>query len=99
MPLIIAALWGALRQLLGTFIGAALFSIGIGYVTYTGVDVSLAWVKASFLSGLSGMPANALAIAGMLKVGVCVSMLLSAVSMRLTLAGLTSGTLKRMVLK
>jgi hypothetical protein len=34
-----------------------------------------------------------------MKVGVCVSMLLSAVAARLVLAGLTSGALTKMVVK
>jgi hypothetical protein len=99
MPLIIAALWGALIALVETLVGKVLVSLAIGYVTYTGVDASLAWAKAQFLSGLTGLPASALGLAATMKVGVCVSMLLSAVTARLTLAGLTSGTIKRMVVK
>jgi len=99
MPLFLAALWGGLIQVAGTLVGRVLLSVGIGYVTFTGVDTSLDWAKAQFLSGLAGMPASSLALAGIMKVGVCVSMLLSAVVARITLAGLTSGTLKKMVVK
>lgn len=99
MPLFIAALWGALVPMLGTLVGRVLVSLGIGYVTYTGIDASLSWAKAQFLSSLAGAPAATVGLASAMKVGVCVSMLLSAVAARLVLAGLTSGALTKMVAK
>lgn len=99
MPLFIAALWGALLQLLGTLVGRVLVSLGIGYVSYTAVDTSIGYVKTFFVNSLTGLPADALGIMSALKVGTCVSMLASALLMRLTLAGLASGTLKKMVIK
>ena len=94
-----AALLGGLIQIAGTLVGQVLLSLGIGYVTYTGVDASLTWVKAEFLAGMAAGPAAAVQLAGLMKVGVCVSMLLSAVAARLVLMGLTSSTIKRMVIK
>lgn len=100
MPLFIAALIGALVQAAGTLVGKVLLSLCIGFVTYTGVDASIDWAKAEFLSGLSGIPAAAVGLAGIMKVGVVVSMLTSAVTARLTLQGLAAGgKLTRMVTK
>lgn len=99
MPLFVAALWGALLSMVGTLVGRVLVSLGIGYVTYTGIDSAITWSKSVFLSGMSGLPAAAVGIAGTMKIGVCVSMLLSALTARLVLAGLTSGSIKRMVQK
>lgn len=100
MPLIIAALWGALISIAGTLVGQVLLSLGIGYLTFTGVDLSIAWAKAQFLSGLTGIPAAAVGLAGVMKVGVCVSMLLSAVTARVTLSGMQAGgSIKKMVVK
>lgn len=99
MPLFLASLWGGLISVAGTLVGRVLISLGIGYVTFTGVDASLDWAKAEFLAGLSGAPAAAVGLAGVLKVGQCVSMLLSALTARLVLAGLTSGSITRMVVK
>ena len=45
MPLIIAALWGALIEIAGTLVGKVLVSLGIGYAVYTGVDTSITWAK------------------------------------------------------
>lgn len=100
MPLIIAALWGALISIAGTLVGQVLLSLGIGYLTFTGVDLSIVWAKNQFLSGLTGIPAAAVGLAGVMKVGVCVSMLLSAVTARVTLSGMQAGgSLKKMVVK
>lgn len=99
MPVFLAALIGGLVSACGTLVGRVLVSLGFGYLAFTGVDTSIAWVRAEFLAGVSGLPAAAVGLMGVLKVGTCVSMLISAVSMRLLMQGLTSGTIKRMVLK
>lgn len=99
MPLWVAAILGGLVQAAGTIVGKVLLSLGIGYATFSGVDVLLTWVSGQFMDGMSGLPVATVQIAGLLKIGVCVSMLLSAVSTRLVLAGLTSGSLTRFVMK
>jgi len=98
MPALIAMLWGALIPVLGSLVGRILVSLGIGYLTFTGVDTSIGWAKASFLTNVSALPATAVGIMGLLHVGKCVSILLSAVTMRITLGG-TAGTIKKMVVK
>jgi len=92
-----ASLVGAIIQVSGTIVGKVLVSLGIGYVSYSGIDLAFSFARSTFLSGLSGLPADAVALAGALKIGVCISMLLSALTVRATLGGLTSGTLTRMV--
>ena len=99
MPLFLAALWGALIPMLGTMVGRVLISLGVGYVAFSGVDASLEWAKGQFLTSVSGLPANAIALAHTMKIGVCVSMLLSALVARLVLKGLQGGALKHMVAK
>lgn len=99
MPLIIGWIIGGFVTAAGTLVGKVLMSLAIGYVVYSGVDTSMAWAKAAFLSGVSGMPAKAIAMAGVLKVGVCVSLMLSALTTRLVMSGLTSGSIKRLVQK
>jgi hypothetical protein len=99
MPLIWAALWGALIEIAGTLVGKVLVSLGIGYAVYTGVDTSITWAKTYVLNSLQGLPADAVGIAATLKVGVFISMVSSAFVVRMTLAGLTAGSVKRMVQK
>lgn len=99
MPLFIAALWGALIPMLGTMVGRILVSLGVGYVSYSGLDLALTWARTEFLAGMSGAPLATVQMAGALKIGVCVSMLLSAVAARLVLAGVSAGVMKSVVIK
>jgi len=95
----VAWILGGLVQVAGTIVGKVLLSLGLGYAVYSGVDTTFAWAKTEFLAGVSGMPAMAIQIAGLLKVGVCVSLLISALTTRLVMSGLTSGSIKTMVVK
>lgn len=99
MPVFIAALLGGLVQAAGTLVGRVLLSLGIGFATFQGIDTTMAWGKSMFLSNLAGLPAVGVQLAGYMKVGVCVSMLMSALVVRLTIQGLSGGTLKKMVQK
>src|SRR5437868_4851033 len=100
MALVICAVVGGVFNIPGAVGGKVLLSLGIGYLTFTGVDASITWAKVQFLSGLTGIPAAAVGLAGLMKVGVCVSMLLSAVTARVTLAGMQAGgSMKKMVVK
>lgn len=99
MPIFIGALIGALIQALGTFVGKVLISLGIGYAVFTGVDTSITFARDFIITKLSAQGGNLLAAASTMKVGSCISMLTSALVTRLTINGLTSGTIKRMVNK
>lgn len=99
MPILIASILGGLIQAAGTLVGRVLISLGIAYVTYSGIDTSITWARDFTLAQMSGLPTTAIAIAGALKLGVCISILTSAIAARMVLKGLTSGTLTRMVQK
>jgi hypothetical protein len=99
MPIFIAALIGALVQAAGSLVGKVLLSLGIGLAVYSGVDASITWARDFAVASFSALPADAVGIASTMKVGVVISMLCSAVVTRLTIQGLTSGTMKRMVQK
>ena len=100
MPLFIAALVGALVSAAGTLVGQILVSLGIGYVSYTAIDTSIGWAKAFTVQHLQSVgAANTLAVMGALHIGQCISILSSALVVRMTLKGMTSGAIKRMVVK
>lgn len=99
MPLLISAIIGALVTAMGTLVGQVLISLGIGYFTYKGVDVAITFARDAALARISALPANAVAIASAMKVGVCLSILTSALVMRMTLKGMKSGVVKRMGVK
>jgi hypothetical protein len=99
MPIFIAALIGALVEVAGTLVGKVLVSLGIGLAVYTGVDASITWAKDMALANISSLPSDAVGILSTMKVGVFISMISSAFVVRMTMQGLTSGAVKRMVQK
>ena len=99
MPIFLAALIGALVDVAGTLVGRVLVSLGIGYATYSGVDTSVGWAKSQVLGAIGGLPGAAIQIAGMLHLGSVISIMCSALLVRLTMQGLTGGTLKKMIHK
>jgi Protein of unknown function (DUF2523) len=98
VPIFIASIIGGLVQAAGSLVGRVLIALGIGYITYTGVDASITWARDFLLAKMAaGLPPLAAQLAGTLKIGVCISILSSALVARMTLQGLTNGTLTRMV--
>lgn len=87
MPWFISALLGGLRFAAGSIVVQALMGLGIGVVTYTGVDISLEYLKGQALANLSGLPAELLGLLAFLKVGVFINIIISAMVARLTMTG------------
>jgi hypothetical protein len=99
MPLFLAALLGGLVQAASSIVGRVLIALGIGYVSYTGINALLGWIKSQVVSYLVGAPGTIVAIMGLLKIDVAVSIIFSALAARLVLQGLTSDKVTRMVIK
>lgn len=94
MPIFLAALGGMLINVAGSLVGQVLISLGISVVTYTGVSSVLDTLKSNALSAFSGLPADMVSLLAYLKVGVSMSIITSAVAVRMTLSGMT-GAVKR----
>lgn len=99
MPAFIAAIGGMLINLVGTMAGRILVALGISVVTYTGVDTSLEWVKTQALQSFAMLPPDMISLISHLKVGVCISIITSAMATRALLNGVTGDTFKRWVMK
>ena len=99
MPLFLAALLGGLVQAASSIVGRVLIALGIGYVSYTGINALLTLIKSHVVSYLVGAPGTVVAIMGLLKIDVAVSIIFSALAARLVLQGLTSDKVTRMVIK
>ena len=96
LPGVVAALIGGLGAIAGQLAWKVLAALGIGYVTYTGVNVLVDQYQPQILQALQALPPVALQLAGVLKVGTCVNIMFSAMAMRATLAGLNAGSIKKM---
>lgn len=99
MPLWVASIIGGLVSAAGTLVGKVLISLGFGYVVFSGVDTSIEWARDFAVAQFSGLDARTVQVAGMLKIGVAISILTSAITTRLLLNGLTNGTITRLVTK
>jgi len=97
MPVFIASLLGGLINVAGSIAGRVLIALGISVVTFTGLSTSLTWLRDMALTNLQSLPPSIIGLLGVLKVGVCISMLASAYVARMTIDGLTGDTLKRWV--
>lgn len=99
MPaLFISALIGALASAMGALAGRVLIALGIGFVTYKGIDVGIASLKSSVISGINGLPADALGLLGYLWVDKALTIIFSAIVVALSMRAL-GGSVKRMVAK
>ena len=100
MPLAIAmALGGALLQLCASLVGRVLIALSIGYVSYKGYDLLLDSFRNLFTQYAGDLSPDTRKILGLLKLGTCFNIGLSALTIRATLGGLQSGGFKRMVTK
>lgn len=97
MPTFIAALLGGLVNIAGTLAGRVLIALGISVVTYSGLATSLDYLKTSAVSALTGLPSELVGILAVMKVGSCISIMMSAVTVRMTLNGLTGDTMRKWV--
>jgi len=99
MPVFLGALLGGLVSIAGSFIGRVLLALGVGFVSFTGIDTSLSALRDMAIANLGALPNGVVGMLGVMKIGTGLNILFSAFSIRMVLGGLTSGTVKRMVLK
>jgi len=97
MPLIIAAIGGMLINLVGTMVGRVLIALGISVITYSGLSITLDWMKTQAVSALGGLPSEVIGMLSTMKVGVAISIVTSALLARQVLNGLTGDTMKKWV--
>lgn len=98
MPSFIAMLLGGLVNIAGSITGRVLIALGLGVATYTGLSTSLAWLKSQAISSLTGAPAQLVQLIAFLGVGESISIITSAILVRMTINGLQSDTLRKFVL-
>ncbi len=99
MPAILLALGSLLLQLVGSMAGRALIGLGVGVVTYSGLNTTIGWLKSQAVGALLGLGPEVVGILGMLKVGQCISIIFSAMLARALINGVQGDTFKRWVLK
>lgn len=95
MPWLVA-LAGVLANLVPSLVGRVLLALGIGFFSYTGMDVIMSGLRDLFMSNAAGIPAYAVGFLGLLKIGTCFNILMSAIAIKMALAGAAGGAIRRM---
>lgn len=93
----IAALWGGLLAIAPTLIGRIIIALGLGLVSYAGIDTSLGWLKGQIAASFGGMGAQTMGVLSGAGLGSAVAIVLSAIGARLALDALVAG--KKLVIK
>jgi hypothetical protein len=100
MPWIISVLLGGLLQLVSSFVGRVIVALGFGYVEYTGVNLLIDSVKADATSLISSFGASSLAEwAGFFRIDIHISIIISAIGVKVMLNALGGDKIRRLVQK
>lgn len=99
MPVFIASLLGGLVTAAGSIVGRVLIALGIGYVSYKGLNGLQEFVKNQVWSNLGALSVDVLQLLSVLQIDTAINIMLSSVAARLVLRGLTGGTMTKMVIK
>jgi len=98
MPLIVTFI-GLLASACSSLVGRVLLALGMGYVTYSGFDLSVQWLLAQVKLNFSGMPTEVVSFLGWLWVDRAIGMVFAAYTAALVVRLSSSGTLTRLVTK
>ena len=99
MPVLIAAMWTAFLALIPTIVGRVLLALGLGYVSYRGLDGAFTVAKETLFSNLSGFSAVTLQLAGVLEIGSAINIIASSYLAKLAVDGLINGVIKKLAVK
>lgn len=94
MPLIAIA-FGWLLSLVPALVAKIIFATGVGVISYVGMQTLLQTLTSAVLANAGGVPADVAAYLALAGVDVCISMMLSALSIRVTLMTV-NGVVNRM---
>ncbi|MGE8448172.1 MAG: DUF2523 domain-containing protein [Comamonas sp.] len=100
MPYIISILVGALLQVVGSFIGRALLALGFGFVEYKGISYLISSVLEQAKGLMGSLGSSILAEwAGFFRIDVHLSIILSAIGVKVLLNALGGDKVRRLVQK
>lgn len=98
MPRLIAFLLSGLIEIAGSLLGRVLLGLGLGFVEYMGLQTLFNTLKQQatvLVASFGGFP-EMLAWAGFLRIDVHISIIISAVSIKMVLSGLMSDKVRRL---
>lgn len=103
MPMFISALWGGLIQLAGSLVGRVLLSLGLGFVEFQGVSALVSSVTDRATAALGGFESASygtiLQWAGFFQFDVHISIIISAIGVKIALNALGGTSIRRLLPK
>lgn len=100
MPWIVSVLLGGLIRIAGSVVGRVLLALGFGFVEYTGISMLIDSAKASATSLISDVGTSMIAEwAGFFRIDQHLSIVLSAIGVKVALNALGGASAKRLVQK
>lgn len=98
MPWIASVVIGGLLELMGSLVGRALLALGFGFVEYAGVSLLFNQVKAYADSALASFGSSDLvAWAGFFRIDQHLSIIISAIGVKMIFMGLNGSRVRRLV--
>lgn len=91
---VVAALLSALLTWALPIVRSVLIGLGVGFVTYQGLDVLLGQLRGHVFDLLGSLPLSMLQILGLGGIDKALNIIFSAFAARLVLDGVTSGAFK-----
>ena len=100
MPWIVSVLLGGLLQIAGSLVGRVILALGFGYVEYTGISALVDSVKGQATALLGNVGASSLAEwAGFFRIDQHISIILSAIGVKVLLNALGGASVRKLVQK
>lgn len=99
MPVLIVWLLRGLLGIAPSLIAMVLTRLGVGMVTYTGISALTNTLSNEIFGSFSGVDPIVMQLFGVLQVGTCIKIMLSAITVKLTIKGLSgAGSIKKIVM-
>lgn len=96
---LIPAIAGALVSIASSLVGRVLMALGMGVVSYVGINAGLNVFKTYFTDAMAGVGGDIAGLCGVLKLDVCLSIFIAAGLAKLVINGATNGSIKRLAMK
>lgn len=94
MPALVAALAGMFLTIATSLVGRVLLALGIGYVTYKGIDASTTFLMNQIKDSMAGMPSEILNFLAFCWVDKAIGLIASTWTATAAMTGIGSGLTK-----
>ena len=91
MPVFIAAIGGMLLNMAASIVGRVLLSLGMSVAVYSGFLTAVTFFQVEALKNFKLLPLTVLQLLAVMKVGECISLIVSAMLVRLAIEGMSEG--------